>query len=135
MELILVQISIFLTALYLGGMVFFAFFMAPLIFIKLPATTAGSFIREVFPWYYLVLALLSLALGIFLITLSYELLALLITFNFLGFVFARQILMPKINEYRDASEDSIFKLLHKISVFLNSFQLLLVLIVFYVLIK
>lgn len=135
MAFILNQTCVFLTALYLGGMVFFAFFMAPLIFIKLPATTAGSFIREVFPWYYLVFALLSLVLGIFLIILSYKWLALLITINFLGFVFARQILMPKINEYRDASEDSKFNVLHKISVFLNSFQLLLVLTVFYVLIK
>ena len=129
------QISIFTAAITMGGMIFFAFFMAPLIFIKLSPKTAGNFIREVFPWYYLVFALLSMALGIFLFINGNLLLVLLATFCLIGFVYARQILMPKINYSRDSGNDRKFNLLHKISVVINSMQLLAVLIVFYSLIK
>ncbi len=37
------------TAALLGGMLFFSFVMAPLIFMKLPRDTASHFIRQVFP--------------------------------------------------------------------------------------
>lgn len=41
-----------LTALLLGGMVWFSFVFAPLVFKKLPKETAGAFISQVFPVYY-----------------------------------------------------------------------------------
>lgn len=40
-------------ALLLGGMVFFAAVMAPLVFTQLPAEQAGRIIRALFPFYYL----------------------------------------------------------------------------------
>jgi len=40
-------------AVLLGGMVFFAAVMAPLVFLRLPASVGDPFIRAVFPWYYL----------------------------------------------------------------------------------
>ena len=39
-------------ALILGGMVFFAAFMTPMVFAKLPRATAGAFLAQVFPVYY-----------------------------------------------------------------------------------
>lgn len=41
-----------LTALLLGGMVWFSFVFAPMAFKKLPKETAGTFISHVFPVYY-----------------------------------------------------------------------------------
>lgn len=41
-----------LMALLLGGMVWFSFVFAPLVFKKLPKETAGNFISQVFPVYY-----------------------------------------------------------------------------------
>ena len=46
-------------AILVGSMVFFSWVMAPLIFIKLDETTAGPFVRSIFPWYYLVIIGLS----------------------------------------------------------------------------
>ena len=42
-----------------GGMLFFAAVFAPLVFIKLDAETAGRFIRQVFPVYYLSMGIVS----------------------------------------------------------------------------
>ena len=52
-----------LTAAVFGGMVFFAFVYAPLVFTKLPAATAGAFIRAVFPVYYKAMGGAALAAG------------------------------------------------------------------------
>jgi len=52
-----VTVSHLLSALALsltfGGMTFFSAVVAPLVFTKLRPDIAGSFIREIFPWYYL----------------------------------------------------------------------------------
>jgi hypothetical protein len=54
------QVSAGLTlALAFGGMTFFSAVMAPLVFTKLPFDTAGAFIRQVFPWYYLTIGAVS----------------------------------------------------------------------------
>lgn len=39
-------------AALVGGMLFFGAVMAPLVFLHLPLTVAGPFIRTAFPWYY-----------------------------------------------------------------------------------
>ncbi len=123
-------------ALTFGGMTFFSLVMAPLVFTKLPFDTAGAFIRQVFPWYYLTMgvttlaALLALLLGargtaIWQIALTALVLA--------GFVYARQILMPMINRARDAelagdtAAAGRFKRLHRVSVIINGLQWLAVL--------
>ena len=51
--MIATTIAVFALALQLGGMIFFATVMAPLVFTKLPASEAGEFIRAVFPVYYI----------------------------------------------------------------------------------
>lgn len=110
-----------------GGMTFFSAVMAPLIFVKLPGETAGRFIREVFPWYYMTmggvtaLSALLLALG-GPARLNAAMLACLVT---LGFWFARQDLMPRINHARDHKQPDRFKWLHRLSVWVNGAQWLL----------
>ena len=118
-------------ALTFGGMTFFSGIMAPLVFIKLPIETAGAFIRALFPWYYLsmgvatLIALVALALGTRGIA-SWE--AGLTALVLLGFVYARQSLMPMINRARDAElagyskAGAHFTRLHRLSVLINGLQ-------------
>jgi hypothetical protein len=121
------QVSAGLTlALAFGGMTFFSAVMAPLVFTKLPFDTAGAFIRQVFPWYYLTIGAVSaLAAVLLLIGQAYGV-ALLAAVTALGFGYARQILMPKINAARDAGEEARFNRLHRFSVIINGAQWLMI---------
>ena len=64
------QISIYLTSMILGIMLFFSFVIAPVVFTTLDEENARKFIRRIFPFYY------NVNLGISLIV--------LITFLFLS---------------------------------------------------
>jgi hypothetical protein len=123
-------------ALTFGGMTFFSAVMAPLVFTKLPFETAGAFIREVFPWYYLTMGVSSLIALLVLLPgvgagLAWP--AALTALALVGFIVARQVLMPMINRARDAevSGDPAaaqrFKRLHGLSVMINGVQWLAVL--------
>ncbi|MEM1344070.1 MAG: DUF4149 domain-containing protein [Pseudomonadota bacterium] len=116
-------------AVLFGGMVGFSFLFAPLIFMKLPGETAGGFIRQVFPWYYLfVLAVSGLAAAL-LFALD-PLLGSVMALVAAGGVAARQVLMPAINRYRDrqiAGDQGAkrwFDTLHRSSVVLNFVQMI-----------
>lgn len=115
------------TALILGGMVFFAFLFAPLVFTKLPAKTAGGFIREVFPVYYIAFAGVALIAAVLAIP---RLDALVLAIVGLLFLLARYWLMPKINEARDLGENRSFDRLHRLSVIINAAQMIAVFAVF-----
>ena len=120
-----------------GGMVFFACVYAPLIFTKLEPDTAGRFIRQVFPVYYLAMGITSavaaaaLALGTTHGPRDIAAMACVCA----GFWMARQWLMPTINRTRDsylsgdANADRKFKRLHGLSVLINTVQLVAVLVV------
>lgn len=123
-----------------GGMVFFAFVYAPLIFIKLPAETAGRFIRAVFPVYYAAMATASAAAGLLLLP---EWRAAVMLAVGAGFLAARYALMPRINDARDVSLAAPgdaraarrFARLHRLSVIVNFVQMLAVLTVLIGLLK
>jgi hypothetical protein len=122
-------VALLLSALLFGGMAFFAGVMAPLIFSKLPAETAGGFMREVFPVYYLVMALVAFlaALAAMVGRFGESVILVLIA---AGFLYARFGLMPQINRLRDAELEGNaaasvrFKRLHRASVLLNLVQLI-----------
>lgn len=127
------SLTVLLAALFgavvLGAMVFFSFAMAPLIFVKLPAEISGPFIREVFPVYYLSLAIVSLLAGAFALP-THRVEAAGLAAVGIAFVLSRQLLMPKINELRDAqlrgepgADENAFGLLHRLSVVINYAQL------------
>ena len=67
MDMALTIMGLFATALLFGSMVFFSAVMAPLVFTKLDAETAGRFIRQVFPWYYLTVITLAAVAGLSLV--------------------------------------------------------------------
>ena len=59
------QVSIYLTAMVLGIMLFFSFILAPMIFKVLSPENAGIFVRAIFPYYYLVNLLILGVISIF----------------------------------------------------------------------
>ena len=120
--------ALLLVSTLFGGMMLYSFGFAPMVFSALPAEDAGRFIRAAFPWYYLfVIATAGLGGAILLLSNSRSgVLALAIAFVA---IFARQVLMPRINTARDMQLQGIgeakrrFSRLHGISVALNFVQL------------
>ena len=124
------QISIYLTAIILGIMLFFSFVIAPVVFTTLDEDNARKFIRRIFPFYYNVnlgLSLIILLIFLFLNKLGVDFyLILAIT---LLFITSNYLLMPLINKYRDEKQDKKFKQSHFVSVVINFVQMILLVIV------
>jgi len=109
------ETALLTTALLFGGMVLYSFGFAAFVFKALPADTAGSLIRRAFPHFYLFVmstATVAAALSFYRDPTSSVILAVIAATT----VFARQVLMPSINEATDKGEKSRFKRLHIFSV-------------------
>ena len=123
------QISIYLTAMILGIMLFFSFIIAPVVFTTLDEQNARKFIRRIFPFYYNVKLGISLVILLIFIFLSKSgldfYLILVIT---LLFATSNYLLMPLINKYRDEKQDKKFKYSHFISVLINFVQMVFLII-------
>ena len=119
------QISVYLTSMILGIMLFFSFVIAPVVFTTLDENNARKFIRRIFPFYY------NVNLGISFIV--------LITFILLGkigadfylilaitvlFATSNYLLMPLINKYKDEKQEKKFKYSHFLSVLINFVQMI-----------
>ena len=126
------QISIFLSSIVLGIMLFFSFVVAPITFKSLNEENARVFIRKIFPYYYnvnLVVCLLATSCFVFINTYSlnfYLILSTTILFGVSSF-----ILMPLINKYRDNNEDKKFKYLHMMSVIINFIQIIFLFLIIF----
>lgn len=129
--------ALILVASAWGGMLFFAGIFAPSVFGFLKADVAGGFIRRLFPIYYLVIGLICVIAAVCLFF-QWPETVLDVTFLLVvvvGFVVARQYMMPKINHLRDAAlggdskAERGFNYWHQASVWLNSIQMLLILFV------
>ena len=119
------QVSIYLTAMILGIMLFFSFVIAPVVFTTLDEDNARKFIRRIFPFYYnvnLAISFVVLLTFLFLSKLGVDFyLILLIT---ILFALSNYLLMPLINKYRDEKQDKKFKYSHFISVVINFVQMI-----------
>ena len=92
------QVSIYLTAMILGIMLFFSFVIAPVVFTTLDEDNARKFIRRIFPFYYNVnlgLSFIVLLIFVFLSKLGIEFYLILVIS--LLFVTSNYLLMPLIN--------------------------------------
>lgn len=124
----MLTVAILITSALFGSMLFFSFVMAPLIFANLEAPVAGRLIRAVFPWYYLLLLVLSGLAGIALATAAPLEAGILLAIASMA-AFSRQVLMPNINKLRDKSQagdrsaERRFRQLHGASVLINMVQL------------
>ncbi|MEL7040730.1 MAG: DUF4149 domain-containing protein [Pseudomonadota bacterium] len=120
-------IGIYAVALLLGGMVFFPSVVAPTVFKSLSAEDAGAFLRRLFPTYYVFIIATSLlgAAALF----SRPALAITLALIAASTLAVRQILVPKINAWRDqelagdAAAKRHFALGHRASVIINFAQM------------
>lgn len=116
-------------ACLLGGMVFFVAVLAPLVFTRLDAASSGPFIRATFPRYYLYVLATS-ALAAVLLVARDPASALILALVAAATVWLWRGLMPRINALRDAdlggdaASASRFARLHRLSVAVNTVQLL-----------
>ncbi len=119
------QISVYLTSMILGIMLFFSFVVAPVVFTTLDEDNARKFIRRIFPFYYNVNLGISFIVVITFIFLSkigvdfYLILAITILF-----ATSNYLLMPLINKYKDEKQDKKFKYSHFLSVLINFVQMI-----------
>tara|TARA_Y100001935_G_scaffold182415_1_gene151141 strand:- start:174 stop:563 length:390 start_codon:yes stop_codon:yes gene_type:complete len=119
------QVSIYLTAMILGIMLFFSFVIAPVVFTTLDEDNARKFIRRIFPFYYNVNLMISFViLLIFLFLSKFGVDFYLILLITILFATSNYLLMPLINKYRDENQDKKFKYSHFISVVINFFQMI-----------
>ena len=126
------QLSILLSSIVLGIMLFFSFVIAPITFKSLNEENARVFIRKIFPYYYNVnLTLCFIATLFFVFVETYSLNVYLILSTTILFGISSFVLMPLINKFRDNQEDRKFKYLHMTSVIINFIQIIfLILIIF-----
>ena len=118
--------GIFLLALIIGGMFFFAAIMTPLGFTELPPEISGPFIRKTFPVYSQAMAGMTLAAALSLWSYSESVYLISVVILFL---WAWLWLMPRINRYRDEQlkgnekAEKTFNILHRLSVGVNLAQM------------
>ena len=119
------QISIYLTSIILGIMLFFSFVVAPVTFTALNEENSRKFIRKIFPYYYSFnLAISALVLIFFIVIKNFALDFYLILSIAVLFAVSNFYLMPLINKYRDEKQDKKFKYSHFISVVINFVQMI-----------
>jgi len=110
------------TAILLGGMTFFSFGFAPVLFAQLPMEKVRPLLRGTFPYYYLAVIAVS-ALGAALALTVDATAAALLGAIALSTLYARQVLMGRINAATDAGDQPRFKRLHGASVVLQLAQI------------
>ncbi len=105
-------------------MVFFAAVMAPLVFVRLPASVGDPFIRAVFPWYYLYCAVSAgiAALG-FLLRRQWVAAGVLLVVV-AAVLWAWFWLIPELDALRAAGDMAGFDRGHTESVWLNGAEML-----------
>ena len=119
------QISVYLTSMILGIMLFFSFVIAPVVFTTLDENNARKFIRRIFPFYYNVnLGISFIVLIIFTFLSKIDVDFYLILAITVLFATSNYLLMPLINKYRDEKQDKNFKYSHFLSVLINFAQMI-----------
>ena len=114
--------ALILTALLFGGMTFFSFGFAPVLFKQLPVDQVRPLLRGTFPYYYLAvigLGGVAAAVAAFADPFAGALLAAIA----LSTLYARQILMHQINAATDRGEKGAFGRLHGLSVVIQLIQI------------
>lgn len=124
-----------LSTILLGTMLFFAVIVAPSIHKSLEKEEALTFSRYLFPRYFLCGIVLSV-LGIVFSVLDGSYTFILLIVILLGFVYSRQILLPKISKAKDQwatsespQDKARYKSLHRRSVIINATQITLLAII------
>src|SRR5262245_33345191 len=94
-------LALLVTSTLFGGMVFYSFGVAPFVFRSFPAEEAGRVIRLAFPWYYLFVIAVAALAAVLVLAAGDERSAVVMAIAALIGVFARQVLMPRIDAARE----------------------------------
>ena len=105
-----------------GAMSLFSFGFAVALLKQMPLREARKVIRATFPMYYNVVIYTSLATSIVSFAIN-SYISLIMAGVFLSTIYARQILMPKINKATDSGNQQKFKMLHSFSVLIQLLQI------------
>ncbi len=111
-------------AVLVGGMVFFAAVMAPLVFTRLPASVGDPFIRAVFPFYYLYCAVSAGVAAVGFLLLRQRVAAAVMLVIVAAVLWAWFWLIPELDAMRAAGNVAGFDRGHSESVWLNCAALL-----------
>jgi hypothetical protein len=111
-------------AVLIGGMVFFAAVMAPLIFTRLPAAMGDPFIRSAFPFYYLFCAVSAGLAAVGFVLLRQRICVVVILVIISALLWAWFWLIPELDAMRAAGNMAGFDRGHSESVWLNGAELL-----------
>jgi hypothetical protein len=114
--------ALILTALLFGGMTFYSFGFAPVLFRQLPMEQVRPLLRGTFPYYYLAvigLGTLATAVSFTADALAGGLLGAIVVTT----LYARQILMHRINAATDLGDKTAFARLHGLSVAIQLVQI------------
>ena len=132
-DYILLTIITIFPVLSLGIMLFFSFVIAPTVHKFLPKTMSGSYIRKIFPIYYILNGLFALGsilaiayLGVF-NAIFYANVVILVFF-----IFSYFYLMPAINKQK-IKDNRKFKILHGSSMIINFIQIILLISITFIL--
>ena len=129
---IITKLSVYMTSVIFGIMLFFSFVVAPVTFTALNEENARKFIRRIFPFYYNVnlgISLIVLLLFIFLGNFKTDFFLILAVA--IMFAASNYLLMPLINKFRDENNNKKFKFSHLISVIFNFIQILFLVIILF----
>ena len=126
----ILNISLYITSIIFGIMVFFSFVVAPIAFSSLNKESYSVFIRRIFPYYYLINLALSLAVLLLFIYLNiFGIKFYLISVIAVLFFISNYVLMPLINKFSDKNLHQKFKYSHLLSVVLNFIQMFCLVII------
>ena len=128
----------YLTVALLSILVFYSFGIAINVHRTLDKENAGKLLRKLFPIYFLWGLFISISAEIiFLLNAKHEQ-AFIMAVIFIGYLYSRQILVPKINKSRDLANEGdekskkTFNSLHFQSVSINLIQMLLLIIILFI---
>ena len=126
-----------LTAGLLSIILFFSFSVARNIHRTLDKENAGSLLRVLFPKYFLWSALISFLCLILYVVEGQDIKLIAMSFVFLGSVFSKYYLVPRINKNRDlvmegnTPSGKSFSSLHLVSVLINIIQMILLILILF----
>ncbi|MEM1038459.1 MAG: DUF4149 domain-containing protein [Pseudomonadota bacterium] len=116
------EIALLFAALTFGGMAFFSFGFAPVLFAQLPMEKVRPLLRGTFPYYYAAVLGLS-GITALIAVFADQTVAIIFAAICLTTIYARQVLMGQINAATDRDDQPMFKTLHMVSVILQLVQI------------
>ena len=113
--------ALLVTATLFGGMVFFSFGFAPVLFKQLPMDKVRPLLRGTFPYYYLAVIGMSAVATAAVLAVSGRA-TIVLGVILIATIYVRQILMPQINAATDRDDQPMFNRLHGLSVVIQMIQ-------------